>query len=66
MSLEEIVQRLKDSHTVTAAPTLRPEDRLKEHQQLLEDNELAYTRHREAMTEFDQKMTQLAAAQLVT
>ena len=66
MTLEEIVQQLRDAQTVTAAQTLRHEARLKEHQQWLEANELAYAKHRDAIAEFDEKMTQLAAAQLVT
>jgi chromosome segregation ATPase len=61
----EGIARLNDTQTVTAAQTSRHEDRVKEHQQWLEDNKLAYTRHREAMAEFDQKMTQLSAAQLL-
>ena len=61
----EGIARLNDAQTVTAAQTSRHEDRVKEHQQWLEDNELAYARHREAMTEFDQKMTQLSSAQLL-
>jgi predicted nucleic acid-binding Zn-ribbon protein len=61
----EGIARLNDTQTVTAAQTSRHEDRVKEHQQWLEDDELAYTRHREAMAEFDQKMTQLSAAQLL-
>jgi hypothetical protein len=58
---------------VTAAQTLRHEDRLKEHQQWLEENELAYAKHRAMLVEhvammagLDEKLTQIAAAQLVT
>jgi hypothetical protein len=41
MTLEENIQRLRDSLTVTSAQTLRHETRLKEHQEWLEANELA-------------------------
>jgi len=66
VNLEENVRQLRESLTVTSALSLRHEERLKEHQQWLEDNELAYARHRVMMTELDEKMTQLASAQLVT
>jgi oligoendopeptidase F len=66
MSLEENIQQLRDSLAVTSAMTLRHETRVKEHQEWLEDNELAFAKHRALMLEFDQKMTQLAAAQLLT
>ena len=56
MTLEEIVQQLRDAQTVTAAQTLRHEQRLKDHQQWLEDNELAYARHREAMERHERMM----------
>jgi hypothetical protein len=65
MTLEEIVKQLKDAQTVTAAQTLRHETRLKEHQQWLEDNELADVKHREKMAELDDYITKIAAAQLV-
>jgi hypothetical protein len=65
MTLEEIVQQLKEAQTVTSAQTLWHETRLKEHQQWLEENELAYARHREMMSDLDEKLTQVAAAQLV-
>src|ERR1700720_3318977 len=71
MTLEEIVQQLRDAQTVTAAQTLRHETRLIEHQQWLEDNELAYAKHRTMLLEhvammagLDEKLTQIAAAQL--
>ncbi len=66
MTLEEIVAQLKDAQTVTGAQTLRHEARLKEHQQWLEDNELAYSRHREMMADIDLKITQIAAAHVLT
>jgi hypothetical protein len=80
MTLEEIVQQLRDAQTVTAVQTLRHETRLKEHQQWLEDNELAYARHRvtmaeidatmaahaERLVEIDEKLTQLASAHLLS
>jgi hypothetical protein len=63
---------LRDSLTVTSAQALRHETRLKEHQQWLEDMELAFARmaardeiHSARMAEFDEKMTQVAAAQLL-
>ena len=72
MTLEETIQQLRDSLTVSAAQTLRHETRLKEHQQWLEQMELSFARtarlnemHAEKMLEFDEKMTQVAAAQLV-
>ncbi len=66
MTLEEIVQKLRDAQTVTAAQTLRHETRIKEHQQWLEDNELAYARHRIWQAEFEQNMSRLEAAQRET
>jgi len=66
MTLEEIVQQLKDAQTVTGAQTLHHEARLKEHHQWLEDNELAYAKHREMMADLDIKITQIAAAQLLS
>jgi septation ring formation regulator EzrA len=65
MTLEEIVQQLKEAQTVTSAQTLRHETRLKERQRWLEENELAYARHRQMMADLDEKLTQVAAAQLV-
>jgi hypothetical protein len=72
MILEEIVQQLRDAQIVTAAQTLRHETRLKEHQQWLEDNELAYAKHRAMLVDhvammagLDEKLTQIAAAQLL-
>jgi hypothetical protein len=56
MTLEEIVQQLKDAQTVTGAQTLRHEERLKEHEQWLRDNELAYARHREIVEQHDRMM----------
>jgi hypothetical protein len=56
MTLEEIVQQLKDAQTVTGAQTLRHEARLKEHEQWLRDNELAYARHREIVEQHDRMM----------
>jgi hypothetical protein len=73
MTLEENIQQLRDSLTVTSAQTLRHETRLKEHQKWQEDMELAFARmaaqdeiHSAKMIEFDEKMTQVAAAQLLT
>ena len=73
MTLEEMIQQLKDAQTVNGAQTLRHEARLKEHQQWLEDNELASSKHRIAMAEINAnlkqasaKLTELAAAQLAT
>jgi predicted nucleic acid-binding Zn-ribbon protein len=66
MTLEENIQQLRDSLTVTSAPTLRHETRLKEHQEWLEANELADSKHREKMVELDGYLTRLAAAQLLT
>jgi hypothetical protein len=72
MTLEENIQQLRDSLTVTSAQALRHETRLKEHQQWLEQMELSFARmaklnemHAEKMIEFDEKMTQVAAAQLL-
>ena len=65
MTLEENIQQLRDSLTVTSAQTLRHETRLKEHQQWLEDNEAAFAKHRAAMVELDENITRIAAAQLV-
>jgi hypothetical protein len=72
MTLEENIQQLRDSLTVTSAQVLRHETRLKDHQKWLEDNELAYQKHRIMMAEHDAKMvdlddkiTKIAAAQLV-
>ena len=72
VSLEENIQKLRDSLDVTSAQVLRHETRIKEHQKWLEDNELAYQKHRIMMAEHDAKMielddkiTKIAAAQLV-
>ena len=72
MNLEEIIEKLRDSLTVTSAQTLRHETRLKEHQKWQEDMELAFARmaaldeiHSAKMIEFDEKMTQVASAQLL-
>src|SRR5580693_7996927 len=72
MSLEENIQQLRDSLAVTSAMTLRHETRVKEHQQWQEQMELAFARmaardeiHSARMEELDEKMTQLAAAQLL-
>ena len=56
MTLEENIRELRESLIVTSAQTLRHETRLKEHQQWLEDNELAYARHRIMMAEIDANM----------
>ena len=40
MTLEENIQQLRESLTVTSAQTLRHETRLKEHRQWLEDCEM--------------------------
>jgi hypothetical protein len=73
MTLEENIQQLRDSLTVTSAQTLRHETRIKEHQQWQEQMERAFARmaaqheiHSAKMLEFDEKMTQVAAAQLIT
>jgi hypothetical protein len=65
MTLEENIKQLRESLTVTSAMTLRHETRIKEHQQWLEDNELANERHRIKMAELDDYITKIAAAQLV-
>ena len=72
MTLEENIQQMRDSLAVNSAQTLRHEARVKEHQQWLEQMELAFARmakqneiHAEKMIEFDEKMTQVAAAQLL-
>jgi hypothetical protein len=73
MTLEENIRELRDGLAVTSTQTLLHEKRLKEHQQWMEDMERAFVRmaaldriHSEKMAEFDQKMTQVAAAQLLT
>ena len=58
MTLEENIRELRESLIVTSAQTLRHETRLKEHQQWLEDNEMAYARHRIAMAELDARTIQ--------
>jgi hypothetical protein len=44
VTLEENIQQLRDSLAVTSAQTLRHETRVKEHQQWLEQMELAFAR----------------------
>jgi chromosome segregation ATPase len=44
VTLEENIQQLRDSLAVTSAQTLRHETRIKEHQQWLEQMELAFAR----------------------
>lgn len=63
MTLEENIQQLRDSLTVTSAMALRQETRIKEHQQWLEDNELAYAKHRIAMAEINAKLDRAATLQ---
>jgi hypothetical protein len=70
MTLEENIRELRDGLTVTSAQSLLHERRLKDHQQWMEDMERAFARmaalnqiHSEKMVEFDEKMTQVAAAQ---
>jgi uncharacterized protein YhaN len=63
MTLEENIQQLRDSLTVTSAMALRHETRIKDHQQWLEDNELAYAKHRIAMAEINAKLDRTAALQ---
>lgn len=73
MTLEENIQQLRDSLTVTSAQTLRHETRLKDHQQWTGDIERAFTRiaaldqvHSEKMVKLDGKITQIAAAALLS
>jgi hypothetical protein len=73
MTLEENIRELRDGLTVTSAQALLHERRLKDHQQWMEDMERAFARmaalnqiHSEKMVEFDEKMTQVAAAQVLT
>jgi hypothetical protein len=66
MTLEENIQQMRDSLAVNSAMTLRHETRVKEHQEWLEQMELAFARMAAQHIEFDRKMTQLAAAQLLT
>jgi hypothetical protein len=73
MTLEENIRELRDGLTVTSAQSLLHERRLKDHQQWMEDMERAFARmaaldriHSEKMVEFDEKMTQVAAAQVLT
>ena len=73
MTLEENIQQLRDGLIVTSAQTLRHETRVKEHQEWLEQMELSFARmakmheeHAKNMLEFDEKMTQVAAAQLLS
>lgn len=66
MTLEENIQQLRDSLTVTSAQTLRHETRLKEHQQWLEDCEMVLGKILVAQRDADENITRLAAAQLVT
>lgn len=72
MTLEENIRELRDGLTVTSAQNLLHERRLKDHQQWMEDMERAFARmaaldriHSEKMVEFDEKMTQVAAAHLL-
>src|SRR5580658_5346033 len=76
VTLEENIQQLRDSLVVTSAQTLRHETRIKEHQQWLEQMELAFARmaashevHKREMAEmresgrkFDERMDQIAKA----
>jgi hypothetical protein len=66
MTLEENVAQLRDALTVNTTLALRHEKRLKEHQQWLEDNELAYNSMRITLAETSLKIKELAAAQVVT
>jgi hypothetical protein len=63
MTLEENIEKLRDSLTVDSAMALRNETRLKEHQQWLEDNELAYAKHRIAIAEIRATLDRTAALQ---
>ena len=76
MTLEENIQQLRDSLAVTSAQTLRHETRIKEHQQWLEQMELAFARmavsheiHEREMAEMrengrklDERISQIAKA----
>jgi hypothetical protein len=71
--LEATVREVEESAIVRNAQVLRHETRVKEHQQWQEQMELAFARmaaqdeiHSAKMLEFDGKMTQLAAAQVLT
>jgi len=64
--LEASMKELEDAAIVRNAQTLRHETRVQEHQQWLEEMELAFAKMAAQHIEFDQKMTQLAAAQLLT
>ena len=61
MTLEENIRELRESLIVTSAQALRHETRLKEHQQWLEDNEMAYARHRAMLVEHVAMMTEIDA-----
>lgn len=49
--LRRIVKELEEANLVTSASVRRHEDRIQEHQKWLEDNELAYARHRIMLAE---------------
>jgi hypothetical protein len=72
MTLEENIQQLRDSLAVNSAMTVRHEARVKEHQEWMGQMELAFARmaardeiHSARMEELDEKITQIAAAQLL-
>jgi len=71
MTLEENMQQMREWLEVDAATISRHETRLKEHQQWMENMELAFARmaamdeiHAAKMIEFDEKMVQVAAVHL--
>jgi hypothetical protein len=57
--LEDTVKKLADSLLVTASAGLRHEDRLKEHDEWLRQNERATALHRERLAEHDAMMLAL-------
>jgi|HubBroStandDraft_2_1064218.scaffolds.fasta_scaffold600151_2 hypothetical protein len=62
MTLEENIQQLRESLAVTSAQTLRHETRIKEHQQWLEQMELAFARMAASHEVHKREMAEMRAA----
>jgi hypothetical protein len=62
MTLEENIQQMRDSLAVNSAMTLRHQTRVKEHQEWLEQVELAFARMAASHEAHERDMAQIAKA----
>ena len=59
--LEELIQQMQEANRVAFAMTLRHEERIKEHDQWLRENELALARRREFLLQHEGMLAALDA-----